>query len=605
MLRPRKRQFTTRLWATSFLSIAALVTGAVLAAYLLGAIRGAELGSVDARFAIRGTQGTPPEVALVQIDDVTFGDLQVQWPFPRKLHARLIDRLRKAGAQVIAYDVQFSEPTTVAQDNALIEAVARAGNVVLAATEVDANGNTNVFGGADLRQFRTRAGSALFPPDPGGVLRRVPYAEEKLVSYAVASAEVALGHKIDPASLGGKTAWIDFRGPPGTIAHYSFSNVLNGKFPPNAFRGRAVVVGPSAPSLQDVHVTSATGDELMSGAEVQANAIWTALHGFPLKSAPKALTIALIVLFGLLAPLVSFRLALRGTLLVGLGTLALYVVVTQLAFDQGVVLSFVYPSLALVLSTVAAMGAHYSIAAFERQRTRDAFSRFVPEKVVDQVLDQAGSGLRLGGRSLVATVMFSDVRGFTTFSEGRSPEDVIEVVNRYLTEMTEVVLDHGGTLIDFLGDGFMAVFGAPLEQDDHADRAVAAGKRMIGDVLPRFNVWLAGQGYERGFRIGVGLNTGTVVSGNVGSERRLAYTTIGDVVNSASRIEGLTKGTRHMLLLSDTTREALASPPPDLVFVDDFEVRGREATIALWSLESVSDAPEEQAPEAAAAVQPA
>jgi len=186
---------------------------------------------------------------------------------------------------VIAYDIQFTESTVRKEDNALIEAVARAGNVVLATTEVDANGRTNVFGGAEVvRQIRARVGNAAIPTDPGGVIRRVPYEVDRLKSFAVVTAERARGLALPASAMHGKSAWIDFRGRPGSIRYASFSRVLASKVPPSFVRGTVVVVGPVAPSLQDVHATSTSGGELMSGAEVEANAIWTVLHDFPLRS---------------------------------------------------------------------------------------------------------------------------------------------------------------------------------------------------------------------------------------------------------------------------------------------------------------------------------
>jgi adenylate cyclase len=186
--------------------------------------------------------------------------------------------------------------------------------------------------------------------------------------------------------------------------------------------------------------------------------------------------------------------------------------------------------------------------------------------------------------------MFSDLRGFTSFAEALPVTRVIEVLNRYLGEMSEAILDHGGTLVAYMGDGIMAVFGAPIEQDDHADRALAAAREMLGARLRTFNQYLIDEGlHDEGFRMGVGLNSGSVMSGNVGSERRLEYTAIGDTTNTAARLEGMTKGTPHMLFVAESTREMLRTPVDELFFVGDFEVRGREARIRLWSLPEASD----------------
>jgi adenylate cyclase len=206
----------------------------------------------------------------------------------------------------------------------------------------------------------------------------------------------------------------------------------------------------------------------------------------------------------------------------------------------------------------------------------------VPESVVDQVLQDA-DGVRLGGVRGEATVMFSDLRGFTSFAETLEPEQVIAALNRYLTAMSEAILDHGGTLVAYMGDGIMAVFGAPLKQEDHADRALAAARDML-DRLHGFNESLREEGLHEGFKMGIGLNSGAVMSGNVGSERRLEYTALGDTTNTAARLEGMTKGTPHQLYLADSTRDALLRPAEDLIEVGEFEVRGRKATIRLWSV---------------------
>jgi len=200
------------------------------------------------------------------------------------------------------------------------------------------------------------------------------------------------------------------------------------------------------------------------------------------------------------------------------------------------------------------------------------------------VLAQTGGGLRLGGTLRTCTMMFTDLRGFTTFSETRAADDVIKILNYYFGEMSQAVLDHGGTLVSYLGDGLMAVFGAPLDQPDHADRALAAAQEMIRDRLPRVNAWIAEQGYGEGFRMGVGVNSGPIMSGNIGSERRLEYTTIGDTVNTASRLAGLTKGTPYSLFVSDSTRTLLHEEPSDLVYVAELDVRGKSEKVKVWSL---------------------
>jgi class 3 adenylate cyclase len=219
----------------------------------------------------------------------------------------------------------------------------------------------------------------------------------------------------------------------------------------------------------------------------------------------------------------------------------------------------------------------------ERARVRDVFARFLPEPMVDEVLARADGDLRLGGVRVVSTAFFADLRNFTGFSERTPPDEVIAVINRYFGEMGDAVLDNGGTLLSFRGDGLVAIFGAPIECEDHADRAIATAREMLYTRLPRFNAWCREHGYDD-FRMGVGIASGPMMSGNVGSERRLEYTAIGDAVNTASRMESLTKELGRPVLLTQATRELVTASSDDLVFVDEVTVRGRTAPTRVWGL---------------------
>jgi adenylate cyclase len=468
----------------------------------------------------------------------------------------------------------------------LLDAVERAGGVVLSTTETDEHGRSGIFGGEGLvREVGARAANTNVIPQPGGKFRKMNYEIDGLVGFGVATAEAATGQKIDPSEMEGDgEAWIDYRGPPKTLANYSYSRVLRGKVPDSAFRGKTVIVGATAPSLQDVHATSTTKDELMPGPEIQANAAWTAIHGFPLSSSNPIIDLLLILLLAAAPAAATLRMKALPALLMALLLGLLYAVAVQLAFDHGSVLPVVYPFLALTLSALGALAVNYVLNAFERQHVHDTFARFVPPAVVSEVLARTDEDLRLGGMRRETTILFSDLRGFTSFSEELPPDTVIEVLNRYLGEMSDAIMDHGGTLVAYMGDGIMAVFGAPLEQPDHADRAVAAAREMLEVRLPRFNIWMEEAGMDRGFDMGVGLNTGMVMSGQVGSERRVEYTAIGDTTNTAARLEGMTKGTGHQIFLADSTRQAMQREVPDIELVGEHEVRGRTHAITVWTL---------------------
>ena len=315
-------------------------------------------------------------------------------------------------------------------------------------------------------------------------------------TFGVAIASNASGHEISPKLFGGaeQPVPIDYAGPPGTVAAISYWQVYADKFPAAEVRGKIVIVGAEATRLQDIHPTPTSGSQEMDGPEVQANVAATALAGIPLRNGPGWLNVALLVLFGSLAPLSSIRIRVWRALLASLALAALFTVATQIAFDDGTIIAYTYPLLTLVLAIIATLAVVLLGEAFERQHARDIFARFVPPDVVDDVLARTDDDFRLGGVERDCTVLFSDLRGFTSFSESQPAAKVIEVINVYLNEMTEAVLDAGGTLISYIGDGMLALFGAPIDQPDHADRALVAAREMLGPRLTRFNDWLRDAG---------------------------------------------------------------------------------------------------------------
>jgi adenylate cyclase len=569
--------------------VAAVAALCGVGAYAGNWLRQPELATVDARFTLRGTEKPPPDVVLVAIDDKTFNDLNTRWPFPRRLHARALDRLRIAGARAIGYDVQFTEQTDPADDNALVDAAARAPHLVLATTEVGRNGSTRIFGGDDvLREIGARAGNTNFPSDADGAIRRLPWSVDGLRTFAVVLAEAATGKPVPRSSFPGSGAPIDFTGPPGHVRSVSFSDLLAGRVAPATFKGKVAIVGPTAPSLQDVHPTSASRSKLMPGAEINANAFETVRRDLPLSTSPRGVNVLLILLLAAAAPIASLWLSSLAAALIGIAAGAAYAVGAQLAFSAGAIVPVTYPLLAVAVSLLGTLAVNYVIEAFERERVRQTFARFVPEAVVDDALAETGDGLRLGGVRRQCTVLFCDIRDFTTFSEAREPDEVIEILNRYLGEMTDAVMTNGGTLISYIGDGIMALFGAPIEQDDHADRALAAAREMTRVRLDRVNAWLVERDIEP-FGVGVGINSGPVMAGNVGSEQRLEYTAIGDTCNTAARLEGMTKGTGRTVFLTSATRAMLKRPANDLAFVGDLRVRGRSQTLPVWTIAELDE----------------
>lgn len=568
--------------------VAIVATGLALGGYAARALRTLDLNTVNARFSVRGAEKAPKNIVVVGVDSQTFQVINKQWPFPRAIEAKVLNHIAAGHPKAVAFDIVFSDASTLGQndDVALLNALGNNnvnGRVVLSFQETNSKGDVRLFGLGQtqkaLKQAGVYPGSTLFAFDPGGYIRRMSYSINGLTTFPVVTSQVARGKRIHPFT---GTKWIDYVGPAGTFDTVSFGDVYSGKIPASFFNGKIVLIGPTAPSLQDLHPTST--DAAMPGAEVQANAINTVLRGFPLSQAPGWINVVLIVLFGVAVPLASLRVRPIVSIGIAVAIGIVFAIVAQLLFNGGTIISFVYPLLALILSGIGSLAVGLVTEAFERIRTVDLFARFVPENVVDEVLKSA-DGLRLGGIQREGTVMFTDLRGFTSFSEKLTPAQVIDVLNHYLSEMSDAILDNGGTLVAYMGDGIFAVFGAPLAQDDHADRALRTAREMLEVRLPRFNEWIRSQGLGDGFRMGIGLNSGNVMSGHVGSERRVEYAAVGDTTNTASRIESLTKGTPHQLLLSDSTKQALVAPAGDLVYVDEVEIRGRVARMKLWGLD--------------------
>jgi CHASE2 domain-containing sensor protein len=358
-----------RLAALGVVALAACAVG--IGARESGALAPLEREALKARFDVRGTEPVSG-LLVIGIDAKTFTDLNTRWPFRRSLHGRVVRRLHAAGARTIVYDVQFTEPTREREDLALYNAIGDAGGAILATSESDGRGHTRVLGGEEnLRAINSRAAASDLRNDTSGAIASFPRRVGGLESIAVRTAERVTGHSPDAAGFSDGRAWIDYRGPPGTIPTVSFSDVRDGRVPENRIRGKIVVVGATAPTLRDVHSTPVGGEQLMPGAEVQANAIWTALEGLPLRSAPPGLNLVILVLLALLPPLVRWRLPLgavgAATVLAGAGFLA----GAQVAFESGTIVDVAAPLLALVLGAFGAI----AWSEFAERRVRHRVSR--------------------------------------------------------------------------------------------------------------------------------------------------------------------------------------------------------------------------------------
>jgi adenylate cyclase len=348
---------------------------------------------------------------------------------------------------------------------------------------------------------------------------------------------------------------VPYAGPGGTFRHYGVADILDGRVPDEALRDRIVFVGGTAAAIYDLRVTPMS--PILPGVEKHASVAASILEGAFLER-PDWVELADAAGIVFLPLALAFVLArvrpLTGVVTVSAIWVGLFGLV-HLAFRSGLWLPLVYPTLALGGTFVAVTV--YQLLTEERQRLwiKRAFQRFVSPDVVEELVKNP-KALQFGGEVRELTVLFTDIRDFTTYTERHAPQDVVRILQEYLTCMVEQVLAEKGTLDKFIGDAVMAIFGAPQALPDHALRACRAGLRMVAE-LERLQAKWAAEGLE-GFQMGVGINTGEMVVGNLGSEQLFDYTVVGDGVNLGARLESLNKEhkTDRHIIISERTYEA-------------------------------------------------
>jgi CHASE2 domain-containing sensor protein len=425
-------------------AVALLACAAGLGARESGALEPLEREALKARFDVRGPEPVKG-LLVVGIDAKTFDDLQARWPFKRSLHARVVRRLHAAGADTIVYDVQFTEPTKLREDLALYNAIGDAGGAILATSESD-DGRTKVLGGDDnLRTIDSRAAASDLRNDTSGAIASFPREIAGLESIAVATTQRLTGDTPDPDGFRDGKAWIDYRGPPGTIPTVSFSDVYYGRVPESEIRGRTVVVGGTAPTLRDVHSTPVGGEELMAGAEVQANAIWTALDGLPLRSAAPALNLAILILLAMLAPLARWRLPLGAVSVATVLAGAAFLAGAQLAFENGMILDVAAPLVALLIGAFGAI----AWSEFAERRVRYRVSRdneLLEQRVRERTADLADAEREIAHRLGVAVEWRDAETGVHIERMGRMCERLAREVGMSIVEAE--LLRHASALHD-------------------------------------------------------------------------------------------------------------------------------------------------------------
>ncbi|MFO7768374.1 MAG: adenylate/guanylate cyclase domain-containing protein [bacterium] len=593
--------------------------------------RGLELSAYDTWFNLRGELSRPEDVAVVAIDlpsEESFGRYPDQWNErygTRDLHAQLVRNLHRAGARVVAFDATFGD-SYPEQDRAFIAAIEETGIVILGAkTDVQSSGGSVSRRLEDPVPPLDRApiGIVDIQPDPvDGVIRSYPiaheYLGEQVPQLGVQALKLYLGIPVDTpvetTSRGYRVgSWFIPRAPRGgmlinylgfgeKVSHYSYANVVDsGDFDIGGWdldqfdmllqegrlEGKAIFVGSTVVEHQDVWPTpflqqaGSEGASLTAGVEIHANAFDTMLRRRFIRVVPEWANWLIVLVLTLLTVWLSSRLKAKWGGLVGVAVVLLTVGTAWVLFTRfSVWMWSAAPVLGVFLAYSGSTVSLYVLEVREKARIRGMFQQYVPPRVVNELLARPEL-LSLGGEERELSVMFSDVAGFTSISENLSPTELVSLLNEYLTDMTEIVVGHDGIIDKYEGDALMAEFGAPIPFQDHALKSCRAALEMQNRLAEMRSRW-AEEGRPQ-LHARIGINTGVMLVGNLGSLHIMDYTVMGDNVNLAARLEGTNKVYGTRICISEMTRDAVAS---EIITreLDLIRVKGKTRPVRIYEV---------------------
>jgi adenylate cyclase len=569
-----------------------------------------ESKTYDLRLHLRNIRPQPllHEIVIVAIDEKSLAETG-RWPWSRKVTAQLINQISLGKPKALGIDIMFSEKESPAADGALGKAIAASGNVVLATAFIDTEkGDQSTpppppdflwdsafmeikpVAGIPWKDWAVKTNKVMPPvevigkkailghvsthPDMDGVLRwenlYVTYGDDCYPSLPFQVARIASGIKLQDIILFGGSqvkfgpnfihtdlsgrVIINYRGGEGSFPYISASDLLNGTVKPEVLQGKIVLVGTSALATYDQKVTPLSAD--MPGVEKNANVVQNILLNNFITKSPGIVELVSILVTSLILVLVLPRLSARRGVLLGFGLMIFYFVLSWLLLMfRDIWINLFYPisnmTVILTVETIAKL-------ITEEKRAREIkamFSSYVTERLVNEMIRNPEMA-RLGGEKREVTVLFSDVKSFTTYSENHKPEEVVSILNEYLGEMTDIVLRWDGILDKFIGDAIVVFWGAPMKQDDHAERAVRCALEMQARLEELRLKWEA-EG-KAPLASGIGINTGEAIVGNIGADgKKMDYTVIGDHVNLGARVEGLTRRYDASVLMTEYTLDKL------------------------------------------------
>jgi len=541
---------------------------------------------------------SPPDGGpiIVAIDEPALADINAQWPWPRSLHAELVKQLRASGAKAIGLDIIMAEPSTPENDQAITAVVGP--DVVLAGDETliktpQADQLLRTTPLPQMTDAGARTGIASITLNGDGVFRNVPSYEDGFAMELAKATGIQAPH-LPAGSL------IQSFGPARSYPTVSYYQALEPKnfLPPDTFKDRVVLVGLSlqnAPEIDqggvDAYATPYTvhTGKLISGVEVQATIYDNIVHGLAISEAGLPVVAVCILIAVALASATVWKATSWRTLVATVAAILTFAAVSYAGIRFAhVFVSPLGPTVAFVAVAFGQAAFDYAQERHQKRQITRAFAQYISPDLVRR-LSNDPSQLKLGGERRTLTVLFSDVRGFTTIAETMKddPEQLTTLINRLLTPLSDVVMDHGGTIDKYMGDCIMAFWNAPLDDPDHAIHAVKASIAMQ-DAIGTLNRELEREAAASGrplhiLKMGVGINTGECIVGNMGSTRRFDYSCLGDSVNLASRLEGASKNYGVALLLGEETARLVADRYT-VVELDRIIVKGRTVPSPVFTV---------------------
>ncbi|MFC1848437.1 CHASE2 domain-containing protein [Chloroflexota bacterium] len=601
-----------------------LLTGAVIGAVLCAAFcfnlfSGIQLQSSDFLFKAAGAHQSSAQdgdVMIVAIDEKSLDQLGHFPSWPRSYYAQVVDRLAEAEARIVVLDVLFAEPAPC--DEQLAESIESAGNVILplaysSSLHEYAGAGEPAGGGGFIRpvslieQNALAVGHAGMLPDEDGVVRRLPIAIHSGEDFepALALAAVAkylrrpqvIESTVENNSLSFAGRSIPLDDADGMIINYTgtstergnlagfqtvpFVDTLRGEIDKPLFRDKIVIIGATAAALGDTFWTP-TG-RMMNGVEIHANAIHTILNADFLRSSPSSVTIALIMVLAVLCALIVLRLRVLWAALSATLLLIVYFLTAFTFFDKGIMLNILYPPMAILGAFVGVNLFNIASERSDKRLITETFGRYISPPVVDKILTALDTDeIKPGGQQQEVTVAFADIRGFTNMSEEMQPEALVRVLNLYLSIAIDAVIKQGGIVNKFAGDSVLAIWNAPVLCEEHALMATKAAidiQRSIEELqqretdLPKVN-------------FGIGISTGKVVAGNMGSENRLEYSVVGDAVNIAARLTSAAEGGKVWVSCDtyELIKDHVAATP-----LEPLTVKGKREPIKAYEVLNIQE----------------